>query len=156
MRQAKEALEKTKTTEKGYGNLLARSFMIEFRILRYLANFRARYAKKKEVVRDRASSVLNRSVIMKTEGATKDDDHINVRGNLDLYINNFTSQGDINKCKAGAPKLAYNKYFFSFIDDIICWKKKSGAPSNEGKVFLVNIEEIGSEKDVYFFFVFST
>lgn len=156
MKLVKDALEAAgKGPQKEYSKVMGRSFMIEFRILKYLANFRARYAKKKEIVRDRAASVLNRSVVMKTDGATKDDDYINQRGNIELAIDNYSGVGDINKCKLNAQKLPYNKYFMMFIDDIICWKKKVGAANNEGKVFLMNIEAIGSEKDVYFYFVIS-
>lgn len=65
------------------------------------------------------------------------------------------SYNDATKKKAiikDASKLKYAKEHFSFLDDIIIWKKKPTSKTPTNKIFLVSIDEVGVEGHKYFWF----
>ena len=140
--------------KKELGKMLTKSLMTEYRIMKYVANFRVRYANKLAVQRDRASSVLQKERILAAgKGVETEDEMMNQRGNLELATESYSNTADIAKIRQNASKLNYQKLYFLFFDDIIAWKKKNTTQAVDGKIFLVSIEEVKVEGTVFFLFV---
>lgn len=139
---------------KGNGRLLMIKFMLAYRVQQIFRKFKVRYAKKQEGLQMMMEkALLEETMKINLNGGPSEEEMMAVRATLDLCIEQYNNPADVSKMKQKANNLSYQKFFVCFFDDIIAWKEKQASSSVEGKVFLVNIQEIGTEKDLFLFFV---
>jgi hypothetical protein len=140
--------------KKGNGKTIINKFVLVHRVQQVFRKFKARYANRQvELQRQMEIALLEETMRINSSGGPTEEEMMSVRATLDLCIDQYNNPADVSKLKQKANSLNYEKLFICFFDDIIAWKKKPTASSVEGKVFLINIQEIGTEKDAYFYFV---
>ena len=140
--------------KKGNGRLLMIKLMLAYRVQQVFRRFKVRYAKRQaDLEKQMERALLEETLKMNLGAGPTEEEMMGIRANLDLCIDNYNNPGDVARMKQKANNLSYTKFFLCFMDDIIAWKTKAAASSVEGKVFLVNIQDIGTEKDLFLHFV---
>ena len=138
--------------------MFTRSVMAEFKILSYLSRFRARYEKKKLVLAERDKTKLQKLTFSLDEERKLEieEEIIGMRSNIELYSDGCYGPEGLEKLKGKLHKLSYAQMHFSFLDDVLLWKKKNTASKAEGKVYMNTIEQLVVEGDLYILFVGSS
>lgn len=131
-----------------------RTIMTEFYVKKFCLIFKQRMHEKKEAMKKKEQEILDQDLlhINKNERLTIEEELFSMRGYLgvaEMSYNDATKKKAIIK---DASKLKYAKEHFSFLDDIIIWKKKPTSKTPTNKVFLVSIDEVGVEGHKYFWF----
>lgn len=150
----KQAATIKSAERKGMGKLFTKSLMTEFRILNYVQKFRERFALKQELMLQKEKYKLNKDMLGLDEESQLEveEDLINLRGILEFASEKYKDAKELEKMKEKIHKQSYKKKFFSFLEDIISWKEKTTSKQAEGKVYLVTIEEVTAERDLYIVF----
>ena len=138
---------------KELGKLMSKSLMTEFKISRFVANFRARFEKKKKDIELRKNIALKEEILTgPSDSVDSVESCMSVRGNLEFKLRAYESKTVLDRVKSKGETNTLDKFYFCFFDDILAWKQKSNSTKVEGKAFLVSIDELGPERDKFFYF----
>ena len=155
MQEIQRQCDLAKTSDKkGLSSIISKNLMIEFRITKFVNNFKIRYERKKKGIHERMQIALHEEVLNRTSGETDTvESCMSIRGNIDFKLRAYESKVVLDRVKSKCEANSFDKFYFCFFDDILAWKQKSNSSKVEGKVFLISIEEIGVEKENFFYFV---
>lgn len=139
---------------KEMGKMMTKSVMMEFKISKFVQDFKTRYEKKKQDIEIKKNIQLKEEIL---KGPGDNDDSVEgcmaIRGNLEFKLRANESKVVLDRVKSKGETNTLDKFYFCFYDDILAWKEKSTSLKVEGKVFLATIDEIGPERDKFFYFV---
>lgn len=139
---------------KEMGKLITKSVMMEFKISKFVHDFRNRYERKKKDIEMKKQMALKEEVLAgPSDHAETVEGCMSVRGNMEFKLRTYENKTVLERVKSKGETNTLDKFYFCFFDDILAWKQKSNSTKVEGKVFLVSIEEIGPERDKFFYFV---
>lgn len=129
--------------------------LTEFRIINWLQRFRQRYEIKKKTILDKEAARLQRQTlgIDEERKIELEEEVSSLRGILEFSIEDFRGQEQFDKLRSKIAKQSYDQFVFSFLDEILVWKKKSNSNKAEGKVYFQNVEDIKVEGTLYICFV---
>ena len=124
-----------------------RTIMTEFYVKKFCLNFKQRMFEKKEAMKRKEQQMLDQDLLQinQNERLTIEEELFSMRGFLGVAESAYN---DLTKKRAiikDAQRLKFSKEHFSFLDDIIIWKKKPTSKTPTNKLFLVSIDEIGVE-----------
>lgn len=136
-----------KIERRDIGRLFKKTIMTDYYVRRFCSKFKMRYEKKKEAMRKKKQQKLDHDLlrINANERLEIEEELFSLRGFLGVTSVKFN---DISKKMAlirDARKQKYSKMHFSFLDDIVIWKKKPTSKLPTEKIYLVNIDDIGVE-----------
>lgn len=140
--------------KKGLTASMSKNLMFEYRISKMVAAFRVRYQKRKDLKADRENQAL-RDNILKGPSDMEDtvESHMSTRGTLEFKLREFESEVVLKRVISKGASNTLDRFYFCFYDDILAWKEKSNSHKVDGKVFLTSIDQIGAEKDKFFYCV---
>lgn len=134
---------------------MRRKGRIETRILDCLQRFRQRYQAKQKLKADRevAKEAMQTFKLTEERRLELEEEILSMKEVLEFHVEDCVSANEMIKLKIKFPKLSYSSMYFSFSEGVIVWKKSANPGKPDGKVYLSMIEEVGIEKDYYFYFV---
>lgn len=136
------------------GRLLRKTLSTDQLVHGYVEKFKARFAKKRAAFRLKEQNQLNNELlkIEANERLEVEEESMSLRGFLGICEvsykdakKKFSVIQNIKNCK-------YKKMHFSFLDDIIVWRKKPTSKKVKKRVYLVTIDDLGVEGQKYFWF----
>jgi hypothetical protein len=81
-----------------------------------------------------------------------EEELFSLRGFMGIVEKKFNDPSKKMGLIRAARRHKYEKMHFSFLDDIVVWKKKPTSKQPTKKIYLVNISDIGVEDENYFWF----
>ena len=155
MKAVEEQVSLNKSSQrKQMGKLVTKSLMMEYKISKFVADFRARMEKKKSDIEKKKQMAATEEIMagIKDQSETVES-YMSVRGNLEFKLRAYESKVVLDRVRSKGETNSLDKFYFCFFDDILAWKEKSNSTKVDGKAFLSSIDEIGPERDRFFYFV---
>lgn len=138
---------------KELGKLVGKTLNLEYKISKFVQNFKARREKKLREIEEQKQIALKEELLNgPKDGEDTVENCMSIRGNIEFKLRAYESKTVLDRVKSKGETNTLDKFYFCFYDDILAWKEKSNSTKVEGKVFLVAIEEIGPERDKFFYF----
>lgn len=150
----KQAESLASERKKELRRIFTANLLFEYRVTKYLAAFRLRYAKRKaekEALKNQALTNELFSNLSDRENTV--ESHTATRGYLEFKLRVFENQAVLTRVLNKGSKNTMEKLYFCFYDDILAWKDKNTSQKVKGKVFLTTIDNVLPEQDLFFYFV---
>ena len=139
---------------KNLGRMLKKSLMTDQLVRQYCYKFKQRLEDKRKAKERKSQNRLDNELlnINANEKLQVEQESFGLRGFLG--VNEFYCADPLKRdlCLKEIKIFTYSKMHFSFLDDIILWKKKPTAKTIHRKIYLVTIDEIGVKFSNYLWF----
>ena len=131
--------------------LMTQSISTQFYVQQFVDNFKRKIQLKKEIQKKKENEKLKQDLmeINEIDRLEVEEQSINLRGYLGMVEKKLADPTKREKIINRVNKYKYSKFHFSFLDDIIQWKKKPTDKKAKGRLFLVTIEEISPIEQIY-------
>lgn len=135
--------------------MVYQSFMIEIKIHRMVQRFRERKRvrdlnkkKKAKVQKDQAMMHINDNEKLAVEELA-----LSMKGQLKWTCRTIGQNEDPDVIVNKARSMKFDSSYFSFINELLIWKKDINSSDQQGRVYLVQIDKIGVGMGDEFYFV---
>lgn len=150
----KQACKIKNKERRDLGQLFKKTIMTDQLVHTFCQKFKARFAKKKAAMRLKEQNQLNNELlkIEANERLEIEEESISLRGFLGIAEVPFKDDQKKYSVIRNISRQKFTKMHFSFLDDIIVWRKKPTSKKVKKRVYLVTIDDMGVEGEKYFWF----
>lgn len=136
------------------GKMFKKTIMTDMLVHQFCEKFKARFNRKKQEMRQKVQNQLNNELlkIEANERVEIEEESISLRGFLGIAEIPFNDDKKKYGVIKNIKKCKFIKMHFSFLDDIIVWRKKPTSKKIKKRVYLVTIDDLGVEGQRYFWF----